>query len=186
MIKKLYKGFCFAEEVVVGITFSTIVALTFMNVILRRFFNAPIVTADDINMLLFSWSAFLGADVALRYSRLVGMDMIVTKFPAKVQKLLQIVVYLIMIGAFLLFAQSGFELAEANWKRGYNSLPISYSWATLSLPVSCILMTMTCCVKIGKIIVNFKDDSYNVKKDNDDAGLGEENMGLEIASQTEL
>lgn len=186
MIQKWYKGFCFAEEVVVGVAFTTIVVLTFMNVILRRFFDAPIVTADDINLLLFSWSAFLGADVALRYSRLVGMDMIVTKFPPKVQKSLQILVYIIMIGAFLLFAKSGFELAQANWKRGYNSLPISYGWATLSLPVSCVLMTITSCVKIGKIVINFQDDSYNVKKDIDDQGLGEENMGIELSSPEKM
>lgn len=178
MIEKIYKGYCRTQEVIVGVGFITIVVLTFTNVILRKFFNAPITSADDISMLLFSWTAFIGADVALRYSRLVGMDILVTKCSPKIQKILQIVVYIIMIGAFILFIVTGFDLATSNWKRDYNTLPISYGWATLSLPVSCIMMTITAMIKIGKIFMNFNNDEYNVRKDNPDA-VGEENMGAE-------
>ncbi len=178
MLAKLYRGFCKVEEFVTGVSFMTIVLLTFMNVILRKFFSAPITQADDLCKLLFSWAAFLGADVALRYSRLVGMDILFTKMPPKVQKVLQIVVYLIMIFAFYIFATSGYTLAMDNWKRDYNTLPISYGWATISLPVGCVLMTITSAIKIAKVAMHFNDDSYNVRKDNPDV-VGEENMGAE-------
>lgn len=182
MLKKIYRVYCRTEDIIVGCGFFTIVSLTFLNAVLRVF-NMPIITADDISLLLFGWVAFLGADVALRYSRLVGMDIITTKLPPKVQKILQIIVYLIMIGALVLFVQQGFVLAQSNWKRFYNSLPISYGWVTLSLPVCSCLMILTCCVKVGKIIMNFKDDSYNVKKDNPDFVGGEENMGLDSKAE---
>ena len=57
-----------------------------------------------------------------------------------------------------------------------NSLPLSYGYVTISLPISCFLMIFTSIFKIIKIVINFKDDSYNVKKDNpaapsEDAGL---------------
>lgn len=177
-MEKLYKVYCRIEEVIAGTTFLTIVVLTFSNVILRKFFNSPITQTDDVCKLLFSWSAFLGADVALRYSRLVGMDILVNKLSPKIQKVLQLIVYVIMIGAFVIFTKGGYELAMLNWARTYNSLPISYGWATLSLPAGCVLMTITSAIKIIKILKNFNDDEYNVRKDNPDA-VGEENMGLE-------
>ena len=172
MFQKAYRIYCRIEEIIVGSFFAAIVGLTFMNAVLRTF-NRPIITADDICLLLFSWTALLGADVALRYSRLVGMDMLVTKFPPKLQKFFQILVFIIMIAAMVMFARYGVLLARRNWSRFLNSLRISYGWVTLSFPVSCTLMIFTSLLKIKKIITNFNDDSYNVRKDNPDI-VGEE------------
>jgi TRAP-type C4-dicarboxylate transport system permease small subunit len=176
MLKTAYRIYCRIEEILVGICFIGVVGLTFMNAVLRTF-KRPIATADDVCLLLFAWAALLGADVALRYSRLVGMDIFVTKLPQKWQKSIQVIVFAIMIAAMVLFIRFGFLLAARNWSRVLNSLPISYGWVTLSLPVSCILMTFTSLLKIKKIVANYKDDTYNYKKDNPDL-IGEENTGL--------
>ena len=182
MFQKAYRVYCRIEEIIVGTFFAGIVLLTFMNALLRTF-NKPIATADDICLLLFSWTALLGADVALRYSRLVGMDILVSKFPPKWQKFFQILVYLIMIAAMAMFIRYGILLAMRNWSRILNSLPISYGWVTLSFPTSCCLMIFTSLLKIKKIITKFKDDSYNVRKDNPDI-VGEEYTGLESGNST--
>ena len=167
MFQLAYRIYCRIEEIIVGACFLDVVGLTFMNAVLRTF-KKPIATADDICLLLFAWAALLGADVALRYSRLVGMDMFVRKLKPKLQKSVQILVFVIMIIAMVLFIRYGFQLAGRNWSRILNSLPISYGWVTVSLPVSCILMTFTSLLKIKKLVVNYKDDNYNYKKDNPD------------------
>jgi TRAP-type C4-dicarboxylate transport system permease small subunit len=161
----------------------TIIGLTFLNAVLR-FIGRPIITADDISLLLFAWAALLGADVALRYSRLVGMDILVSKFPPKLQKFFQILVYIIMIGAMILFMYSGFALADKNWKRAFNSLPISYGYVTLSFPVGCCLMIFTSILKGIKVISHFKDDGYNIKKEDNPDLVGEEFTGLETLDIT--
>ena len=183
MFAKAYKIYCRIEEVIVGACFLGVVALTFMNAVLRTM-KRPITTADDVCLLLFAWAALLGADVALRYSSLVGMDMLVNKLSPKTQKPLQILVFVIMIVAMVMFIGYGFQLAQRNWSRVLNSLPISYGWVTLSLPVSCILMIFTSILKIIKIITHFKDDSYNYRKDNPDF-IGEENNPENLQSKAE-
>ena len=172
MLQEAYRIYCRIQEIIVGVFFATVVFLTFTNAVLRTM-NRPIVTTDDICLLLFSWAALLGADVALRYSRLVGMNMIVNKFSPKLQKYLQLLVFGIMISAMLLFIRYGVSLALRNWPRFLNTLPISYGWVTISFPVGCCMMIFTSMVKVYKIITNFKDDSYNLKKDNPDV-VGEE------------
>ena len=181
MFQKAYRIYCRVEEVIVGTFFATIVVLTFMNAVLRTL-NRPIVTADDICLLLFSWTALLGADVALRYSRLVGMDILMSKFPPKSQKFFQILVYIIMIISMILFIRYGIYLASRNWSRVLNSLPISYGWVTLSFPVSCCLMVFTSLLKIKKVVTHFKDDNYNVRKDNPDI-VGEEYTGIDAKAE---
>ncbi|MDR1318192.1 MAG: TRAP transporter small permease [Treponema sp.] len=177
MFQKVYRVYCRVEEVIVGACFIAIVGLTFLNALLRVI-GRPIITADDICLLLFSWAALLGADVGLRYSRLVGMDILMTKLPAKSQKFFQVLVYVIMIAAMIMFMRSGFMLASRNWKRVFNSLPISYGYVTLSFPVCCGLMIFTSVLKIFKVVSHFKDDSYNVRRDNPDA-VGEEFTGAD-------
>ena len=174
MLKTTYRVYCRIEEVFVGLCFFGVVGLTFVNAVMR-YFGKPIVTAEDACLLLFPWAAFVGADVALRYSRLVGMDLLVRKLKPKTQKSLQILVYIIMIAGMLIIIPLGYRLAASNWNRVLNSLPISYGYVTISLPTACILMIFTSLLKIKKIISNFKDDSYDIKKDNPDtAGNTEE------------
>ena len=183
MFGKAYKIYCRFEEIVVGACFLGVVALTFMNAVLRTF-KKPIATADDICLLLFAWAALLGADVALRYSSLVGMDMLVNKLPPKVQKPLQIIVFVVMIVAMVMIVFYGYQLAMRNWSRILNSLPISYGWVTLSLPVSCILMIFTSLLKIKNIIVHYNDDSYNYRKDNP-GFIGEKNNEASLEPKAE-
>ena len=167
MFKFAYRIYCRTEEIVVGLCFFGVVGLTFMNAVLR-FFGKPIVVAEDTCLLLFAWAAFLGADVALRYSRLVGMDMLVRKFSPKIQKLAQILSFIIIIAALLVFIPKGFQLASRNWARVINSLPLSYGFVTISFPVAGIMMIFTSVLKIKNLIFNFKNDAYDIKKDNSD------------------
>ncbi|MDR1650239.1 MAG: TRAP transporter small permease [Synergistaceae bacterium] len=182
MAQNIYRIYCRIEEIITGFGFAAIVALTFMNAVLRVF-GRPIIFADDVSLLLFGWVAFLGADVALRYSRLVGMDILVSKFAPKAQKFFQIAVYVIMTTALALFAVKGYELALGNWRRQFNTLPISYGWVSLSLPVCSVLMIFTALIKIVKVVSRFGDDSYNVRKDNPDI-VGEEYTGVSDSMET--
>ncbi len=176
MLGKLYHYYCKLEELIVGLGFGIIVVLTFMNAVLRTFGN-PIVYADDFCKLLFSWAAFLGADVALRYSRLVGMDILVKKFSPKTQKSLQILSYVFIIIIMYILIGGGITIIQTNGLRSFNTLSvfgINYAMVNLSLPVCGVMMIFTSLVKIGKILQHFSDDDYNVRKDNPDQ-VGEEN-----------
>ncbi len=160
-----YKTFCKFEEIVVGTLFVSIVALVFSAAFFRQF-GRPIVWADDVAKLLFSWAAFLGADVAMRYSRLVGLDFLVKKLPRKVAKIVQIFVFLIIIMLLASFVVYGVKLTIDGLDRSFQTLSnVSYSYVTASLPVSSALMIITASTKIQKIIKNFQNDEYEVLKD---------------------
>ena len=166
-MKKVYKAYCTLEKYLVMGAFFTIMVLTFFNVFLRML-GRPVIWADDISLLLFSWCAFMGADMAMRSNRLVGMDILTSALPAKVQKILQLIVYLFMIGVLVMFVVQGFGLAKMNWARYMNSLRLSYGWATLSLPVGSCQMILTLIIKVCVLIKNFKDDNFTMKMHNPD------------------
>jgi len=179
-MNKVYKLYCKAEEALVGLFFIIIVALTFMNALLRLF-GAPIIYADDICMLLFSWTALMGADVAMRFCRLVGMDICTSKLSPKLQKILGIVVQVIMIVMLAVLIKGGLKIVKLNGSRPFNTLEsfgIRYGAVTMAIPVCCSMMILTCITKIFKLVTHINDDEFTLKKDAADDKLGEENMGV--------
>lgn len=172
-MKTVYKWYCRIETAIVAAGFFAIVALTFSNAVLRAF-NQPIVAADDICTLLFAWVSFMGADVAMRANRLVGMDLVTMHLSAKLQKALQLIVYVVMIATISLLIVKGVELAQMNWARFFNTLPISYGWATLSLPVCGAQMLLTIVIKMVVLVRRFTDDEFSIRDHNPDADIAAE------------
>ncbi len=160
-----YRKFCKVEEVITSVMFVSIVVLIFSAAFFRAF-DHPLVWADDIAKFLFSWTAFLGADIALRHSRLVGVDMLVNKLPPKAQKITELIVFSIMIVILISFVYFGTQLSIKNWDRDFQTLSfMSYSMVTISLPVASLLMIISATTKLVRVASNFRNDSYQVKKD---------------------
>lgn len=161
-MKKIYKLYCRLEVMLASCAFFAIIVLTFGNAVLR-IFNKPIIANDDICSLLFAWVSFMGADIALRSNRLVGMDIITMNLPVKVQKILQLIVYVIMAVTLCMFVKKGYELAMLNWARFFNSLPISYGYVTLSLAVCSAMMLLTLAIKIVVTVKNLANNDFTIK-----------------------
>lgn len=161
-MKKLYKIHCKTEIALAAAGFFAIIVLTFGNAVLRLF-NRPIVANDDICALLFAWVSFMGADIALRSNRLVGMDILTMNLPIRIQKVLQLIVYIIMMVIMGMFVYQGTGLAKLNWARVFNSRPMSYGWVTLSLAVCGLMMMISLVIKVAVVIKEFSNDSFNIK-----------------------
>lgn len=161
-MKTLYKKYCRIETYAVCAGFFAIVALTFGNAVLR-IFNRPIIANDDLCSLLFAWVSFMGADIAMRRDRLVGMDLLTTKFPIKLQKVIYIAVRIFMLFVLIFFIKEGTKLAKMNWARAFNTLTyVSYGWVTVSLAVCSAQMTLTCILKIIYTVRNFGNDDIKL------------------------
>ena len=146
-MKKLYRGFCKLEEIISCVFFFSMVLLVFLSAI-ARLIQHPLAWSIDVSQLLLAWTAFLGADVAFRRGKLVGLDLLTRKMPHRVQDGLTLVIQVLILIAFIIFIIFGFRLSADSWKRAFQTLPISYSYVTLSLPVSSVFMTVTAILKI--------------------------------------
>lgn len=138
-----------------------LVAVVFLNAVLRLF-DSPINWSNDVAQLIFIWISFIGADLALKKDRHSGVDVIVKKFPAKVNKVLEIVTYLLIIVFLAVIGRAAGNLAVTNIARKFNSLPLSYSSVTFAVPVGCVLLGFTCVMKLITIISG-REDLYKNK-----------------------
>ena len=154
-VKKVYNAYCKAEEFLFSFLFAAMVALVFSSAIARGI-GKPLAWSLDVAQLLLCWTSLVGADVAFRHDKFIGLDLFTRKMPVKVQKVLEIVVLVLMQVAFCIFIYYGVMLSIKSWKRSFQTLPISYSFITIALPVMSTLMTLTNILKIINKVKNFK------------------------------
>ncbi|MDR1308059.1 MAG: TRAP transporter small permease subunit [Treponema sp.] len=153
-MRKIYRVLCKAEEFICGVGFMFLVAFVFISAILR-FFRISVSWNIDLAMFLLAWTAFLGADIAWRSGQLLGVDLVTRRFPRKVRQIIEIAIYLIIMGALALITVFGVKLAVTEKLRTYQSIPIPYSLVTLSLVVAALSMIFSTVLKIRRCIMNF-------------------------------
>ena len=150
-MKKFYQAFCKAETVLANSLLMLIAVLVFASALSRTFKN-PINWAQDIALLAFGWQVFLGGDLAVRNTKLVGIDMVVGHFPKVVQKWLSVIFSLCMIGFLCVLVYFGFILVSESTQRLMNTLTISYAWCTLAVPVGAVLMIISTTIRMVQSI----------------------------------
>ena len=146
-VKKFYRFFCMAEEAAVALCIVVITLLVFISAIMRTI-NHPINWAQDFSLLLFAWLVFLGADIALRRSDFLRVDILFNRLPYKLQDMLYYTWYILALLFLCILVRYGVFLAIENTKRTFGAMTISYSWATISVPIGSALMIVTIIIKL--------------------------------------
>ena len=149
-MRKLYKTLCKLELIACGTGFMLLITMVFLAAILR-FFRFSVAWNIDLALFLLAWTAFLGADIAWREGKLIGIDLLVKRLPSSIAKIIQFVVYLIVLTALIVIVVNGSRLAWLERVRRYQSIPIPFSLMTLSLIVAASSMIVTTLIKIKRL-----------------------------------
>jgi TRAP-type C4-dicarboxylate transport system permease small subunit len=153
-MRKIYRFLCKAEEIVCGTGFVILVALVFLSAILR-FFRVSMAWNIDMAMLLLAWTAFLGADIAYRSGQLVGIDLVTRNLPEKIQVIIQIFMFIVILCGLAAIVFFGIRLAASEWIRRYQSMPIPYSLVTISIIFAAASMVFSTIIKIRRCVLDF-------------------------------
>jgi TRAP-type C4-dicarboxylate transport system permease small subunit len=150
-MKRYYDSFCRYEETVAVICLTLCVLIILIGSI-ARVIKSPISGSLDLALLLFTWSIFLGADVAYRKGNLIDVNLWESFVSDRTKRITEIIVHII-IGAFLVaLVYFGVIQSIKTWARAFQGMPaISYTWVTISVPISSLFMLVTTAIKIKRI-----------------------------------
>ena len=145
---KVYAWLLRLEAALAGTFLLLMVVLIFTGGV-ARLLRHPQNWTIDLATCFFAWAAFLCADIAWRRNALMSIDLVVTRLPHRLRRLLLYANYLI-ISAFLVYIiYAGLELAYVSRARSFQGIPgVSYSWITMSLPVGGMLLLLTTVLKV--------------------------------------
>lgn len=129
-----------------------------------RWFGVSMAWSTDIAQLFFGWAVFLGADAALKSDCHIGVDMLVVKFSPKTRKIITFINYLAMFGFLVVVTGYGVYLCIYNAERLFNTIKISYSVATASVPFGGVLMLITLSTKMWDLLKGKKEEASGEEK----------------------
>ncbi len=144
-MKKAYEKFCQLEQWIAMLLLAGITVLVFVSAMMRTL-GFPLNWAQDAALIMFAWLSFIGGDIALHSTGLIGVDLFVVHFSKRVQKAIDIlfkVIMLVFLGVLVYF---GFQYVMTGYKRLITTLNVSYAYVTASVPVGALLMI----ISVGK------------------------------------
>jgi TRAP-type C4-dicarboxylate transport system permease small subunit len=153
-MRKFYQALCKAEVALCGTGFVFLIVLILLSAILR-FFRMSMAWNIDLALFLLAWTSFLGADIAWREGNLIGIDLVTKRLSLGLQKTIQLAIYLIVLCGLGIIVIFGIQLAITEGMRRYQSIPIPYSLAIMSLVTAAFLMIISTIIKIRHCIMNF-------------------------------
>lgn len=162
-IAKAYDRFCTLELYVGAILLVSTVFVLTLSAILRTI-GFPINWGFDLALLMFTWSVYIGADTALRADKMVNVDALQNLLNPKLRKIVQLVIYLIILVFLGALVYLGFKLAYSSRNRSFQGIPaLSYSWATLSIPIPSLFMMVTTVLKIRDLFVSKEPETQTIQ-----------------------
>ena len=141
-MKKVYEKFCRLEQWIAMLLLAGITVLVFVSAITRTF-GFPLNWAQDAALIMFAWLSFIGGDIALHSTGLIGIDLIVKHFPKAVQKGIDIAFKIVMLAFLAVLVVNGYSYVMTGSKRLITTLNMSYAWVTASVPVGALLMIIS-------------------------------------------
>ncbi len=150
-MKTIYKYFCRFEEVMSVVLLAGLTILVFVSAMMRTL-GMPLNWAQDVALVAFAWMIFLGSDIAVRGPGLIGVNIIIKKTPAALQKTLDIIFKVIIIGFLCVLVVNGFVMTIDGWEREITTLGISYSWVTMAVPVGAFFMIISTAIRLVETI----------------------------------
>lgn len=143
-----------------------LVGLTFIGVIMRRFFNAPLSFQEEIQVLCILWLVYITAGAVFRTTGHISIEILVEMFSKRIQWILTVIVYIIVMITLIYTLSRSLVLVDQLFttNRLTNILKIPYGYLYMSLPVGCVLMM------ISNTIVFIKRDIIEHFRGAKDAG----------------
>ena len=165
-MKRAYEKFCRFEEKLALVLLAGLAVLVFISALMRTF-KHPLNWAQDVALVAFAWLIFIGGDVAVRGSGLIGVDMVVSKLPKSVQKWLDVFYKCLIIAFLCVLVFYGIRMVRQGWSRQIAALGISYGWVTLAVPVGSFLMIISTAISLVKRIKTSAGQAVSAEKARD-------------------
>ncbi len=106
----------------------------------RYLMRVPFPWIEELARYLMIWVALLGAGLALRRKAHVGVTIVVGLFPFAVRRIVSVLVYLAMLYFVYILARYGAQITLFVRNQSTTTLPFSFFWAYLAIPVGAVLM----------------------------------------------
>lgn len=140
MLKRFIKAIDKIEDICLVIMFAGMVAVIFMQVIMRYVFNNSLFWSEELGKFLFVWISWLGISIGHRRQEHIKITMLVDKLPVRWNKAFEAVVEICLIIICGITMYYGIMMMQVQVGIPYAGIKISTAWGYLAVVLGCGLM----------------------------------------------
>lgn len=132
------------DLLIAAFALAVLVVVTFTNVFMRYLFSAPLIWAEEVQLLCFLWMTFMGAGAAFRFGSHVAIEVVVDALPDKFKRIIEIVDYILVILILGYVTYLGMTMMPLMLKIGKqtNILHIPFWFINIVMPIGCAVMIL--------------------------------------------
>lgn len=145
------------EEIILVMSFAVMVAVIFIQVIMRYIFDNSLSWSEELGRFVFEWLTWIGLSLGARVGQHIKITLMVDKLPHTAAQTANIISEAIVIIICGLTIYYGVELSRMFVGSHFTTIKISLAWGYASVIVGCGLMIMRSLVSIANSIGNFKN-----------------------------
>lgn len=123
-----------------GISAIVVFVLTFAQVVCRYVLKSPLAWSQDILRLAFTYMVFWGAAWCVKTHDHLNVDVFLTALPAKLRRLIELIINLGLCGFFVFLIIFGYKFAQSGLTQKTSYLPIPMMLYYASIPSAAVLM----------------------------------------------
>src|SRR5699024_1280293 len=138
MLGKINDGI---EKICLNVGFvllSVFIVVVLLKVIIRNYFHVPMMWADEVAVICFIWTVFLGAAVAVRHKMHYTVDLAPNRF--KLNLVLDLVAQVIVLSFIYVMVFHGYSFTMMGLSRFSTVLTIPLAYTFAAIPVSGLCM----------------------------------------------
>lgn len=138
---QVLKALAWAENALITVLALTLIALAGTQIAARVFFSTGFIWIDALSRSLVLWLAMMGAVVAAREAKHLGIDLLLHKLPGLWQPATRAVSAVFTIAVCLVLAYAAWGLVALEWEMSSGNNHVLPGWLNFAiLPVGFALM----------------------------------------------
>lgn len=157
-----------AEDVCLVVMFFGMVAVIFLQIIMRYVFNDSLTWSEELGKFIFVWISWLGISIGQRRNEHIKITMLTDKLPPRAQKITAVLADVILILILAVTIYYGILLVQTQQRVPYAGIKISTSWGYLSLVLGCGFMALRL---VGEIVGNIRSLIRGIPKEEIQGGV---------------
>ena len=169
--KKLMDGIATIEKIVVSVILVAVTALTFANVVVRKFTSSQFAFTEEVVINVFILLIMMGCALSIREGSMISLSLIFDRLQKGGKKVFVGIITIANLAFFLLLFKTGLDkvlVQMANGKRTFSlGLP---EWVyTIFLPIGCFFLVL----HTIEFFIDVMTDNAACVKDAEDDQKGE-------------
>lgn len=131
--------------------------------VIFRLTSGSLPWSEELARYLMIYMVYVGTSIGVKKSSHIAVEVVMDRCPAKVQKVVEILVYLLMMAAFVILCYYGLKIVDITMMQKSPAMQIKMGYVYMSMVLGGALMLLHCVNNMINSLTGYKPEVKKVE-----------------------